>query len=60
MQASDPEATAWARTALVHLGIPLKDIIRDEDYDGKGEVIRTGLKMRHYQASTGWRTPASA
>ncbi|WP_053570338.1 hypothetical protein [Caballeronia cordobensis] len=48
IQCSDPEATAWAWSAGVELGLPGEEIIRDDEYDGEGADIRLGLKMCAY------------
>ena len=48
IQCSDPEATAWAWSAGVELGLPGGEIIRDDEYDGEGADIRLGLKMCAY------------
>ncbi len=50
---SDPEATAWAYAAGMHLGIPDDQIIRDQDYDGTGEDIRFGLSLNSYMGING-------
>jgi len=46
MQASDPEATAWAWAAGKHLGIPEDVIILDADYDNGGAIERMRLGAR--------------
>lgn len=48
VQCSDTEATAWAWAAGIHLGLPHEVIVRDEDYSGDGESIRTMLAMNSY------------
>ena len=40
LQCGDTEATAWAYAAGVHLGIPEKLIIQDDEYSGTGNEIR--------------------
>jgi len=45
---SDPEATAWAWAAGVHLGLSPDAIIRDEEYGGDGASIRLALEHRMY------------
>jgi len=53
VQCSDPEATAWAWAAGLHLGIPPKLIILDSEYDGVGEDIRQMLEARAYLGING-------
>jgi hypothetical protein len=48
MQASDPEATAWAWAVGKHLGLPEELIILDSEYDGAGDAIRLGLRNCAY------------
>jgi hypothetical protein len=48
MQCTDPEATAWAWSAGVELGLPPEEIIREDEYDGEGSEIRLALKMHAY------------
>lgn len=48
VQASDPEATAWAFSAGRAIGLPDHVINRDADYEGEGEFIRQGLAMGAY------------
>lgn len=54
-QSSDPEATAWAWAAGMHLGIPGHQVIRDEDYEGEGEDLRVALSLRSYLGINGMR-----
>jgi hypothetical protein len=48
IECSDPEATAWAWAAGVSLGLPGREIIRDDEYDGEGADIRLALQMNAY------------
>ncbi|HKR47220.1 MAG TPA: hypothetical protein VJU59_47445 [Paraburkholderia sp.] len=48
IQCSDPEATAWAWAAGTKLDLPGEEIIRSDEYEGDGEVIRVALQMRAY------------
>lgn len=48
LQASDPEATAWAWAAGRHLGLPDELIIVDREYSGGGADIRLALAARRY------------
>lgn len=48
MQASDPEATAWAWAAGIHLGLPPDLIVLDEEYDGTGADVRLSLRLGTY------------
>ncbi|ONN71218.1 hypothetical protein [Pseudomonas oryzihabitans] len=48
LQASDPEATAWAWAAGRHLGVPDELIILDREYSGGGRDIRLALAARRY------------
>lgn len=45
LQCSDPEATAWAWAAGVHLGLAPEVIIQDDEYDGSGSGERLGLRL---------------
>lgn len=53
MQCSDPEATAWAWAAGVHLGLPPEAVIMDHEYDGEGEGIRLALQLKCYLGING-------
>lgn len=53
IQCSDPEATAWAWAAGVHLGLPQELIILDEEYDGDGQTIRLWLQASAYLGING-------
>lgn len=53
LQCSDPEATAWAWAAGVHLGLPEDQIILDEEYDGEGQNIRFCLQASAYVGING-------
>lgn len=53
MQCSDPEATAWAWAAGIHLGMPEELIIADDEYDGEGAGIRLGLRLNSYLGING-------
>jgi hypothetical protein len=53
MRAGDPEATAWAWAAGIHLGLAPELIIGDEEYDGTGASIRLALRMRAYAGIQG-------
>lgn len=48
LQASDPEATAWAWAAGCAIGLPATSIILDSEYDGTGAAIREMLQTRMY------------
>jgi hypothetical protein len=48
LQCSDPEATAWAWAAGMHLGIAESSIIVDDDYQGDGSSIRLCLVANSY------------
>ncbi len=52
IQCSDPEATAWAWAAGIHLGLPPKIIIQHDEYDGAGRDIRQGLSINCYPGFT--------
>lgn len=53
IQCSDPEATAWAWAAGVHLGLPAELIIMDDEYDGEGADIRFCLQASSYLGING-------
>lgn len=53
IQTSDPEATAWAYAAGVALGIPMDQVIRDQDYEGTGDSQRLLLKMNRHSGIHG-------
>jgi hypothetical protein len=53
IQCSDPEATAWAFAAGVHLGLPVAEIIMDSEYAGEGASIRSMLMARQYYGING-------
>lgn len=48
MASSDPEATAWAWAAGVHLGLAPEVIIGEMEYDGDGATVRAMLQMGRY------------
>ncbi len=48
LQCGDTEATAWAYAAGVHLGIPEKLIIQDDEYSGTGNEIRAMVAIGCY------------
>lgn len=48
MQAGDPEVTAWAWAVGKHLGMPDESIIRDDEYQNGGEVLRMQLNAHAY------------
>ena len=48
IQCGDTEATAWAYAVGVHLGIPEKLIIQDDEYSGTGNEIRAMVSIGHY------------
>jgi hypothetical protein len=48
LQCCDPEATAWAWAAGLHLGIHSRDIIAGKAYGGEGDDVRTSLQLRAY------------
>lgn len=48
LQASDPEATAWAWAAGTACGLAPAAIIGDREYDGEGAEIRLMLSARRY------------
>lgn len=51
LQCSDPEATAWAWAAGIHLGLAPDEIIPDSDdprfYSGDGAGVRLAHEMNH-------------
>lgn len=53
LQCSDPEATAWAWAAGVHIGLAPKDIIQDHEYQHSGAWIRLQLQHRQYAGLNG-------
>lgn len=53
IQASDPEATAWAWAAGKSLEIPEGLIIQSAEYDGEGDDIRSSLSARRYAGING-------
>ncbi len=53
IQCSDPEATAWAWAAGVHLGLPAELIIMDDEYDGEGADVRFCLQASSYLGING-------
>lgn len=53
IQCSDPEATAWAWAAGLHLGLPHERIIMDREYDGTGADIRCSLRFGAYVGING-------
>lgn len=53
LQCSDPEATAWAWAAGVHLDLPPEVIIMDDEYGGDGRMLRMQLKSRAYAGING-------
>lgn len=53
IQCSDPEATAWAWSAGVALGLPGEEIIRNDEYDGDGEGMRFSLSAKMYLGING-------
>ena len=53
IQCSDPEATAWAWAAGMHIGLPINQIILDDEYNGNGHVLRLQLQMRAYAGING-------
>lgn len=55
IQASDPEATAWAWAAGKEIGIAEEEIIPDFQYQGTGEEIRSMLSARCYLGINGLR-----
>lgn len=48
IQASDPEATAWAWAAGAAASLRPTETIRNEDYEGDGAAIRLQLSARRY------------
>lgn len=48
VQASDPEATAWAWAAGTAIGLEPGEIIDDGDYEGQGASIRAALMANMY------------
>lgn len=48
IQCSDPEATAWAWSAGIALGVAHEAIIQDDEYDGEGAGIRLALQLHAY------------
>lgn len=55
IQCSDPEATAWAWAAGIHLGIAPEKIIMDHEYDGAGADIRFALSLNRFIGINGLR-----
>lgn len=53
IQCSDPEVTAWAYAAGVHLGLDPTIIIKDGQYDNEGALIRLSLGMNAYAGING-------
>ncbi|TXH00092.1 MAG: hypothetical protein E6R08_01195 [Nevskiaceae bacterium] len=53
MQCSDPEATAWAWAAGVHLGLDPRLIIQDDEYGETGALVRLQLAGRAYPGING-------
>lgn len=53
IQMSDPEATAWAWAAGMHLGLPEEEIILDSEYENTGADIRIALSMNAYVGING-------
>lgn len=53
IQASDPEATAWAWAAGMHLGLAPETIIQDDEYFHGGDVVRMQLQGRAYLGING-------
>lgn len=53
VQATDPEATAWAWAAGKHLELPEEEIIQDHEYDNDGAVERMRLGARQYYGING-------
>ncbi len=48
LQCSDPEATAWAWAAGMHLRLAPEVIIQDDEYDGEGASERLALRLRKH------------
>lgn len=48
LQASDPEATAWAWAVGKHLNVPAELVIHDAEYDGTGADVRLALELGSY------------
>lgn len=48
LQCSDPEATAWAWAAGMHLGIAPSHVIQDHEYGKAGAEVRLQLQLRQY------------
>lgn len=53
LQCSDPEATAWAWAAGVHLGLAAEAIIQDDEYENNGAFVRMQLQTRGYMGING-------
>lgn len=53
MQSGDPEATAWAWAAGVHLGIAPEKIILDHQYERGGSNVRLALSVGQYAGING-------
>lgn len=53
LQSGDPEATAWAWAAGVHLDLPPDLIIRDEEFEGEGRFIRMQLDAKAWPGING-------
>ena len=61
LQASEPEATAWAFAAGMHLGLPPHVIISDGSYGGGGRVVRQQLQLRGHLGINGlWHSQMCA
>lgn len=55
LQCSDTEATAWAYAFGTACGYAPEQIIRSEQYDGEGEMVRFGLSRGMYIGINGLR-----
>ena len=53
VQCSDPEVTAWAWAVGVHLGLAPEIVIKDDQYDNTGRMIRLGLQVNCYAGING-------
>jgi len=55
LQCSDPEATAWAYAFSVHVGIPERLAILDDEYAGTGAIVRMQVSSGRYLGVNGLR-----
>lgn len=53
LQCGDAEATAWAWAVGEHLGLKPEEVVRDGDYGGTGDEVRSCLQARMYLGING-------